>query len=133
FPNALGSAGKAVALDSTGANAYLAGSVGHIVDPNADLLVQDNDVLVIKIDNTTGAPDMGYGTYGMMIFPPNPGNETLNGIQVNTSGRAFVVGTVVDPNHPDVTNGYIAEVESDGLSIVASRILETETGFNTLT
>lgn len=112
LPQSAGSAGTAVALDSTGANAYLAGSIL----PTGG----DNDILVMQIDNTTGNP-----VYALTM--PNAGNDdTLNGVAVDEKGQAYVAGTV------DVEGtmfGYVAQVSADGKSFVAqSQVTIAQTG-----
>jgi hypothetical protein len=101
-PNFAGSAGHAIALDGTGAHAYLAGSVL----PTGG----DNDILVQQIDNTTGDP--GY-TFTM----PNPGSDdALNGIAVDANGQVYVAGTL---DYSGTQFGFVAQVSADGQSLVA--------------
>src|SRR5207244_12830158 len=72
------SAGRAIALDSAGSNAYLAGSV-HISGG-------DNDILAAQIDNLTG--NLVYS-----FTMSSPGDDTLTGIAVDQNGQAYVTGT----------------------------------------
>jgi hypothetical protein len=113
FPQADGSAGNAIALDSTGNKAYLAGSI-HLIGG-------DNDILAIQIDNATG--DLIY-----TLTMTNPGDDALNGIAVDKMGKAYVAGTT---STSGTTNAYVAELSADGTSIINQFVIsrgQTGTG-----
>jgi hypothetical protein len=106
FAQADGSMGNAIALDSTGANAYVAGSIL----PHGG----DNDILVMQIDNTTGSQ------VNDILTMPNPGNDdTLNGIAIDPKGQVYVAGTL---DVEGTTLGLVAQVQlsAAGNMIVAS-------------
>jgi hypothetical protein len=105
-PNFSASTGNAIALDSTGANAYLAG----FVLPTGG----DNDILVQQIDNTTGDP-------GYLFTMTNPGSDdALNGVGVDASGHVYVAGTL---DYSGTQFGFVAQVSADGQSLVAQNQL----------
>ncbi|HLJ95596.1 MAG TPA: SBBP repeat-containing protein [Gemmataceae bacterium] len=115
FGGADGSAGNAIALDSTGSTAYLAGSM-HVAGG-------DNDILVLKIDNGTGLSPTGHKPFFTMS---NPGNDTLTGIAVDQNGQAYIAGTLASSSG---TNGFVGEVSADGKSLVNQyAIPNTQTG-----
>ncbi len=111
FQGSDGSAGNAITLDSAGANAYLAGSI-HLTGG-------DNDILVMQMDDTTA--NVVY-TFTMT----NPGDDTLNGISVDQTGQAYVVGTFAVTSG---TNAFVAQVSADGSKLVNQYLIpNTQTG-----
>jgi hypothetical protein len=107
FGGASGSVGKAVALSSSGQNAFIAG----YVQQNGG----DQDILVLQIDNTT------TGNQVYMYTMSNPGNDILNGIAVDANGQAWVAGTLAVMSGG--TNAYVAGVSGDGSTLLASYLL----------
>jgi hypothetical protein len=96
------STGTAIALDSTGDNAYLAGSI----QPTGG----DYDILVMQIDNLLG----GVVYTATMV---NPGNDSANGVAVDSMGHAFIAGTLATSS--TTTQAFVAEISTDGTMIMA--------------
>jgi hypothetical protein len=112
LPGSDGSAGMAIALDSTGTKAYLAGSI-HMKGG-------DNDIFVMQIDNTT----TGNPVYKFTMT--NPGDDVLTGIAVDSTGQAYVAGNFSGA-------GFAAQVSPDGKKLVTQYSLpntQTATGIS---
>jgi len=110
FPGFDGSAGKAITLDSSGDNIYLAGS---IVPTGGD-----NDILIMKVDNT-GPMAGSHASYALTA--QNVGDDTLNGIAVNSAGNAYVIGTVTDGGQ---LKAYLAEITVAGDDLEFAQIYD---------
>lgn len=112
FPGYSGSAGRAITVDQTGAAAYIAGS---ILPTGA----QNNQIFVWKFDNMKG-PGGNPGTI-YALTSSDSADDTLTGIAVDGNGNPFVVGTI---NNQGTTNGYWAEINSDGTDLANAEILD---------
>lgn len=100
------SAAKAVALDATGDNAYL---VGSIYASGASV----TSILALKIDNT--GPMAGRHVSYAVTAPSDPGPDVLNSVAVDVDGNAYFVGTVT---YQGPANAYAAAINADGNTLL---------------
>ncbi len=110
------SAAKAVALDDTGDNAYL---VGSIYAPAASA----TSILALKIDNA--GPMAGRHVSYTVTATSDPGPDVLNGVAVDGDGNAYIVGTVT---YQGPANAYAAELNADGSALLYTDIFDSTVG-----
>jgi hypothetical protein len=108
FPGYISSTGYAIALDNSGNSAYVSG----YIRPTGG----DNDIFIWKFDNNRGGGSTIYG-----LTAPNPGDDALTGVAVNSTGNPYVVGTVSDSG---TTKSYVAEINDDGSDLVFASVFD---------
>jgi hypothetical protein len=114
LPGFTTSQGNAIAFDPEQVNLYISGWI-------TPTTTNDKDFFILKVFASNGS--VGYAA----TTPPNIGDDTLDGIAVDSEGQAFISGTITVKGQSQ--HGYIAKLNTLGTdSLYAALFEDTNSG-----